>query len=561
MFTIKGQPARTLLGYAFLLAFSISSYSSGIQICQLAHKAIAGEEMTGQEKFELAQALKNASHPTQEKNGGTRIEIPTRDPQKREAILNDVITELQKFYRLEGEYAPDGEKTAASPNQGGNIPHIFRDHDEMAEVFAPDFQTHLDIDPLSLRVAVWAHDPGKARLDTGLQAYINSKMDEAGGNGVLNRDGGPSFVRSFVLPHDEHTFVDGLPAVMRSIQKKHDLSDEEVADLMGQIAHTVSWHNYGPLHVDPRLGADEQRRQLKERYPDLTDAEIERVRDAFWVKFYGNGISFPAMKDGKPVIGDDGKVVMISGVSPWAPDMGLSPVYGQPRGAAANAVAGNDRVTLVTEGGMYKIPVQNISRSKGLNRDLIDITFIGGDAVGVSSEAIIKAQHAEQMRNRPAGSKPLTYQQFRPTAYGLHVAQEATRFGHRLAAMNTDGVYEALNIDGNEAKRVLVYTNRPGAPKTGKTYKVDGGKYDEVQKKLVEPPRVYQWDKALDDWVELKGDAIPRSGQSELKPGQDAWDQILEFERLARVEDGPNNKPYIIPSPREWVELTGRDLP
>ncbi|MCB0405228.1 MAG: hypothetical protein KDD51_10620 [Bdellovibrionales bacterium] len=552
---------RILFGYAIVLSVSVCAYSSGNQSCGLAHKAISGEALTGVEKFQLAQALKNSSHPTQERNGGTRIEIPTRDAQTRERILNDVVAELQKFYRLEGEYAPDGETTTASPNQVGNIPHIFKDHDEMAEVFGPDFQKYLDIDPLSLRVAVWAHDPGKARLDTGLQAYIDGKLLEAGGNGLLNSDGGPSFVRSFVLPHDEHTLVDGLPAIMRTIQKKHDLTDDEVADLMGQIVHTISWHNYGPLHVDPRLSVDEQRRQLKERYPYLSDAEIERVRNAFWVKFYGNGISFPAMENGKPKIGEDGKVVMLTGVSPWAPDMGLSPVYGQPKGATGNALAGNDRVTLVTEGAMYKIPTQNMSRSKGLNRDLIQISFVGDDGIGVTSEAIIKAQHAEQMRYRPEGSRPLTLSHYRPTAYGLYAATAATRFGHRLASMNTDSVYKALNISSEEASHVLVYADFPAGPDKGKTYKVDGGRYDEAQKKLVEPPRIYQWDGAKKEWVELTGDAIPRSGYSEMKPGQDAWDQILEFERLALMDANPSDKPFIIPSPREWVEFTGRNLP
>ncbi|MEZ4751775.1 MAG: hypothetical protein R3B54_14440, partial [Bdellovibrionota bacterium] len=106
MLSRKKDFTRILVGYAAVLSVVICAPSPAMTICELANKAIAGEKMTGEQKFQLAQALKNSSHPIQDQNGGTRIEIAGRDDAAREKILNSVIGELQKFYRLEGTYAP-----------------------------------------------------------------------------------------------------------------------------------------------------------------------------------------------------------------------------------------------------------------------------------------------------------------------------------------------------------------------------------------------------------------------------------------------------------------------
>src|SRR5690606_29367664 len=95
------------LSLALVFAVHASTAQANLEICTLALKAVRGEQpLTGEERFQLAQALKQTEHPEQSRTGGRSLSLPARDAQTRDAILRDLIKEFEKVYALEGPYKP-----------------------------------------------------------------------------------------------------------------------------------------------------------------------------------------------------------------------------------------------------------------------------------------------------------------------------------------------------------------------------------------------------------------------------------------------------------------------
>lgn len=532
---------RFLLLAALMMAWAWPLSASPVvlsQQCRLALGTLRGETaLSGDQLFATAQALRAASHKAALGSRSRELTLSGVDALKRRKIFDRLREEL--WLELSDLDRPANPVEMKSPLATGNAAHM-NDHDSLLTIFSDDYSLYLGTDPRSLRLVTAAHDLGKVTLHRALQKYIDKKLAEASEAAPLNSSPGVVFVKQYVTPHEEHGLVYLIPKVVEKIAREFDLSAAQAVELASQLTAHVSHHNFGPLHVDPRLPAEERARALKLAYPDLSPDQIALVDSAFWVRFYGRGLVLT-----------DGKTLATS----YATDLGISPIYGQPSTALGAALALNDRITLVTDGAMNKIGGQNLSRT-GFNPQLIEQTFFGMDSIGNTTEALVRAQFAELNRFRQSSASPLSPETFAPSRYGLYVARKATELGERLRSLNTPERFRQFGI-GNEAPRFLLYAD----PSDRNWYKVDAGPLTaNPQEKKFFPllaPRVYRWvaDSGTPRWVEMPTLPPPtleifRESLARGKDIRNAWDVLLDLVR---------NDGFRIPMPEDW-ERIGRPL-
>lgn len=523
---------KSLLGLFLIFFGALPAPADNEVACVWEELADETDTTDGQRLFELAQQLKKAEIPA-EITDRRKIRISGLDEPTYDRVMDRLLQRFTDYYRP-GAQALD-PRTISSPNAPGNQLHM-GDHRAMADEFGEDYRQRLGIDPRSFAVITMAHDLGKAVLNKLMQQYIAEKVDAAAPEGSLNAAPGTLFLKKFVMSHDEHTFVEGLPKIVAEVAKEMGLTKDQAVELYTQILGDIRNHNFGPKHVDPATDKATALAQLKERYPELSTEEIGMLYDAFWVKFYGNGVNTP-----------------VGRITSYAEDLKIDRVHGQPQGPKANALALDDRIGLVTDGAMNKIPNQNYSRF-GFGRGLIRGTFLEGDAIGKTTGALVRAQLKELNPYRQPGTPPLDEFNFRPARYGIDVANMATRFGEKLDKMNSDENLKQHGLSPSDADNLVLYRTNSGevfklssgawsappgtpgrkfvpGPVTIEIY--SGGKFRPATKDELPPASVAAQREALE-----AGHTDPRT----------AWDILMDFAR--RDYQGP-----IIPTPAQWATL------
>lgn len=250
---------KIVVGVWFLLGFSFSSCWGGVRECRLLLECLGHSEKACRLQFQSADRLIRLGTGTKLLASGKRLEIP---PQH--------ITGLTRAFRK--FYESGAEQPGGSPLARGNLGHM-QDHFQLLETNKKRFET-LGIDVPSLELAIAAHDVGKAFLDQAILKYTQAK-GKSGDPGKLD-----SFLRDYVLSHEHHSMAQ-IPRVVSDYLKEQGVPVEtpqgrdQVVAYALQIMEAIRTHNGVETEGD-----------LAARFPSLSPAEIEQVKNAWWPTNY-----------------------------------------------------------------------------------------------------------------------------------------------------------------------------------------------------------------------------------------------------------------------------------
>jgi hypothetical protein len=293
---------------------------------------------------------------------GTGMRVP-RDGRTAAIPKNLMSPLIDAFVREYSDGAIESGRRNLTPAPlsiaTGNKGHM-GDHLDLLDRYSGEYQKHLGIDPDSLKLAVVAHDIGKAFLNEFIDAYVKARTDG-------NQD---AFIHRYVMAHELHSIAN-IPKVVESVLRSQGINSASergkklLYGISAQIIEMIRLHN--GVHVSANL------EEMKRRYPGLDEKEIAQVIHSWWAENYRKFAALMSTEN-EPI----------------------NPEYGGKNGAIPAVGSGaiqavlnlHDRATITSPSAPRKLGPQNFGRL-GFTTDLIAASL---ERTAKGNEPLIRAQ-------------------------------------------------------------------------------------------------------------------------------------------------------------------------